>query len=89
MMTPETNVQLRAAFDFVWNSCMLDSQGNIRSDTERLTLYSRYIGWLEGIALSNLTDNQAHGIMESISIIGADDAADEADVHDNENGSFY
>ena len=88
-MTPETVVRLRAAFDFVWESCMRDSQGNLRSDIERLTLYSRYIGWLEGIALSNLTDNQAHGIIESISIIGADDAADEADVHDNENGSFY
>lgn len=89
MMTPETNAQLRAAFDFVWDSCMRDSQGNIRPDVERLTLYARYVGWLEGIALSNLTDNQARGIMESISIIGADDAADEADVHDNENGSFY
>lgn len=88
-MTPETNVLLRAAFDFVWESCMRDSQGNIRSHSERLSLYSRYIGWLEGIALSNLTDEQAHAIMESIRILGANDAADEAVLHDDEDGSFY
>lgn len=88
-MTPETNELLRAAFDFVWDSCMRDSQGDIRSDIERLTLYSRYVGWLEGIALANLTDEQAHNIMQSIHIVGANDAADEADVHDDEDGSFY
>ena len=88
-MTPETQLQLRAALDFIWDSCVRDSQGNIRPDSERMSLYSRYIGWLEGIALSNLTDEQAHSMMQSIHIIGANDAADEADVHDDEDRSFY
>lgn len=92
-MKPETELQLRAALDFVWDSCVRDSQGNIRPDSERMSLYSRYIGWLEGIALSNLTDEQAHDMMRSIQIsiqiVGANDAADEATLHDDEDGSFY
>lgn len=88
-MKPETEIQFRATLDFVWESCVRDSQGNIRPDSERMALYSRYIGWLEGIALSHLTDEQAMNAMESIKIVGPDDAADEATLHDDEDGSFY
>ncbi len=78
---------LQSRFNFIWESCIRDSQGVDRPLKEQVDKLSGYVGWLEGNLLSFLTDEQAEFVFSNIAIHTVTDQEPESEA--DEDGAFY
>lgn len=78
-------------FDQIFRQSLVDEDGN-KLDTEKsFWRLLKYCCFLEELIYEHVPDESARNILKQIVVAGTQDAADEADVHDDEDepGSFY
>jgi hypothetical protein len=88
-MNAANMARVQSTIDYIFDSCTRDSNGNMRSDKDRLSNYSRYIGWLEGNIMSLLNDEQAEKLLDRIEVWSKQNAVDEATLQYERDGSFF